>query len=783
MVSTLLWYRAPAELWVEALPVGNGRLGAMVFGGVGHERWQLNEDSLWTGGPEDADNPAAYPALAEIRNLLFQARYAEAQRLTDETQIRKPSPYGEFGSYTTLGELVLRETDDGESAASASDYRRELDLQRAMVTSRYRVSGSSIVRETFASAVDQVLVARLQVSGQRRLSFRLTLSRPEAQTHTVGNDTLLMSGRLAQRRERDGMSFAARVSVQVEGGRVVADGAALRVEGATSVLILVAAGTDYHELDQGRVWLRAADAEARAAPERQARIHAKLAEQLSAARGLGYSELLRRHRADYEPLFARVELTLPRAASSELPTDERLLLAARGTSDPELGALYFHLARYLLISSSRPGTMAANLQGIWADGLVNPWNGDYHTNINVQMNYWLAETTQLAECVEPLVTLIENMRQPGRQTAEVHYRAPGWVVHTIHNVWGFTAPGDKPLWGLFPMAAPWLCQHLFEHYAFSGDLEFLRRVWPCFEEVTRFCLAWLVPDPVTGELVSGPANSPENTFVAPGGERCSISMGPAMDQEILWDHFSNVLDAARALGDQSDWVLSTEQARGRLRLPQIGPDGRLLEWREPFEEVEPQHRHVSHLFGLHPGRQITRHTPAWCRAAREALELRGDEATGWSRAWKICFWARLGAGDRALDLLRGLFTPRCLRGSEFASDGAGVYPNLFCAHPPFQIDGNFGAAAGIAEMLLQSHDGAITLLPALPDAWQSGSVRGLCARGGFVLDLEWREGRLEQARLHSRRRSVCELRYGTYELSLATSAGQSYVLSPELEVR
>ncbi|MEY2933882.1 MAG: hypothetical protein RL033_4631 [Pseudomonadota bacterium] len=765
MTARVLWYRKPAAHWVEALPIGNGRLGAMVFGGgleVGSERWQLNEDSLWTGGAEDADNAAALPALSRIRELCFAGRYREAQELADATQVRKPSARGDFGSYTTLGELRLLPGGPGlpeaDAGATPDEYRRELDLATGVALTQYRMGAGSFTRQCFVSQPDQVLVIQLRATGAP-LDLRLLLERPEGRVTALGADTLALSGRLRQRETEDGMRYLAQVCVVSDTGRVSADARGIHLAGAESALILLAAGTNF----------RGADFEQR------------VAVQLEAARSLDFETLLARHLADHQPRFERAQLSLPAGPGSALPTDERLLRCARGEPDPELFALYFQLGRYLLCASSRPGSLAANLQGIWADGLVNPWNGDYHTNINVQMNYWLAETGNLPECAEPLFDLIEQMREPGRHTARVHYGARGWVVHTVHNVWGFTAPGEKPMWGLFPMATAWLCQHVWEHYAFGGDVERLRAAWPCLREATEFCLDYLVRHPHTGKLVSGPASSPENTFLTRDGDACSIVMGTSMDQELLWEHLGNVLAAAAVLGIEDDFVRAVAHARAELALPEIGSDGRLLEWPEELAEQEPLHRHVSHLFGLHPGRRITpRGTPRECQAARRSLEGRGDQATGWSSAWKSCLWARLGDGDRAYALLAQLLTPVRLAGSEFAADGPGVYPNLFCAHPPFQIDGNFGGAAAMVELLLQSHDGTLTLLPALPAAWPTGSASGLCARGGFIVDLSWQERRLTSARLRSLRGNRCQMRHGERTHAFETKAGVCYDLSPLL---
>jgi len=745
--TSVMWYRSPASAWIEALPVGNGRLGGMVFGGVEAERIQLNEISMWSGGPMEADNPDAFAALAKIRSLLFKGKYREAQEEANRRLVCKgPGTSGgnaanaPYGSYQTLGDLSIEQSYPG----ATSEYKRSLDLRNAVATVTFVKGGVRFRREVFASERRQVIVVRLTASEPKSVSLSVALKRPERFSVTVSGNDIVMDGQLNNGTDGKGMRYRAVARVLQEGGKLSADAKAVHVDRANTVTILVAARTDF-KLSQsgarnGNPYVDLVDAD------------------LKAASKMSYHQLKQSGTGQHKLWFERVKLDLGASENAKLPTDERLARFAQGESDPALVALFFQYGRYLMLCSSRPGSLPANLQGLWADTIQTPWNGDYHTDINLQMNYWLPDVAGLPECFEPFTDLVESLLENGSKTAKVHYGARGWTVHTVTNVWGYTSPGEHPGWGMTPTSGPWLINNLWDHYLFTLDKKYLSRIWPIIKGSAEFCLDWLVEDPRTKKLVSGPATSPENSFHAPDGSVVSMSMGPSIDQFLINEVFQNALDAAAELKIDDPILAEIRQAKSRLLMPKAGSDGRLMEWAEEFGETEPHHRHVSHLVGLHPCRQVTEEgTPDLFEAAKKSLDARGDTSTGWSMAWKINFWARLKDGARAYRLIRSLIKPTGSTGFNMV-DGGGLYPNLFDAHPPFQIDGNFGGAAGIAEMLVQSHAGYIELLPALPREWQTGKMTGLRMRGGLTLDMAWANGMLKEAVIHPSKRIPIRIR-------------------------
>ncbi|NQU85152.1 MAG: glycoside hydrolase N-terminal domain-containing protein [Mariniphaga sp.] len=761
-----LWYDKPAENWVEALPVGNGRLGAMVYGSIEKEIIQFNEETLWTGQPHDYSHEGASQYLDTIRQLLWEGKQKEAHDLGNLKFMSQP--FGQF-CYQPFGDVIL--TFPGHE--KAINYIRELDIETAISKVSYEIDGVIYERELFASNPDQAIFIKITTSEKGKLNFESSLSTLHTNSEILAEDNVVVLKGTSNNYPKEldfignpypesKIKFEARLQLIENDGELATTESSLLIKNATQVTFVLVGATNFIDFQ-----------DISADPSK------RCIDYLSGIEGKSFGSVKKAHMNDYQSLYNRLILDFGESEISNRPTDERLNTFYKD-EDPNLVALLYQYGRYLLISSSRPGTQPANLQGIWNDQLSPPWDSKYTININAEMNYWPAEITNLSECAEPVIKMVEELAVTGKKIAKEHYNMDGWVAHHNTDIWRGAAPINNANHGLWVTGGAWLAQHLWWHFQFTGDKTYLKdRAYPVLKEASKFFSEYLVADPKNPDwLISGPSNSPEN-----GG----LVMGPTMDHQIIRNLFSNTIEAAEVLEIDEDFISGIKDKKSKIALNQIGQHGQLQEWLEDLDDPKNEHRHVSHLWGLHPGNEIhPTTTPELAEACKVTLSHRGDDGTGWSRAWKINFWARLLDGDHSFLLLKNLMVPAGNNPIDYNNKG-GLYPNLFDAHPPFQIDGNFGATSGISEMLLQSHlkdyDGnyILDILPALPSNFANGKIEGICARGGFELDIEWKEGILQSLVILSKNGNSGTIRYKGKEIELATTAGKNHRYNGKLE--
>lgn len=740
-----LWFKQPASNWNEALPVGNGRLGAMVFGGVSNERLQLNEETIWSKGGLPQEKQGGYKQLPKIRKLLFEGKYVEAEKMCLE-HLMTARPESGTNTYQTLGDLNIAFS----GVENYNNYHRELQLDNALIKTTFNANRATHTRTVFSSAVDQALVMLAEASKEGQISCSLEMTRPGDFEKVVYETGLItMTGQA----NNNGVKFESRVIVKPTGGKMKVEGNKLTVTGADKLEIRLVAGGDYRGDNPSELCDR----------------------YRNKMENRNYDEVLADHIKEYQGYFNRVKLELTPSEAAGFATDDRIDAQKRGVYDPSLAALYFQFGRYLMISSSRPGCLPSNLQGIWADGLTPPWNSDYHVNINIQMNYWPSEITNLSECHVPFLEFIGELRESGRKTAKELYGVGGFACHHTTDAWHYTTSFGQPQYGMWPMGAAWASTHIWEHYLFTEDKGFLKEYgYPVMREAAQFLSEMMVKNPKTGKWLTGPSMSPENVFLTPDDDRASVSMGPAMDLQIVWHLFNACIDAARELGVDDKFTKTLKKQLVDLTPVKIGDDGRILEWSaEELREALPGHRHISHLYGLYPSNEYNwNNNPEYMKAAAKVLEERlrhGGGHTGWSRAWMINFYARLMDKENVWKNLVLLWAKS-------------THSNMFDNHPPFQIDGNYGATAAIAEMLVQSQAGEVNLLPCLPNELPEGKVLGLMARGGHEVSIKWENGKLVQTTIKSKLGNPVKVRYGAKVIEFPLEKGETITLNGDLKV-